>query len=154
MKNKNIVTVLFSIVLITLVIGCSSTPEAEAGVDIVINDLIGTWEIEKEFTYKEEGVSYGKARDVLIFSDGATDDGLFLEVQVTITETTPEAPEGFDVGDTQTLYLNETGTISIVENKVTLQAKSPYLNPSTFDFTFEDGSKSKFIWDGIGYNKK
>ncbi len=153
MKIKNtVLSILLTTLALLTVLGCASTPETSDSV-IVQNDLIGSWEIEKPFTYKDEGVTYGKAKDTLVFSAGSTDSSLFLEVKVELTETTSDAPEGFEVGSIHSLYFNET-VVTVLENAITLDAKSPYIKPSSFNFTFEEGNKSKFIWDGIAYNKK
>ncbi len=153
MNTKILNTILLTLLCLFMCLSCASTPEEDTGAPLTQSDLIGTWEIEKPFTYKDEGIDYGKATDTLIFSKGSSEEILFLEVAVVITEATSNAPEGFEVGSTHTLFLNETSA-TILENNIMLDANSPYLNPSTFNFTFEDGDKSQFVWDGITYTKK
>ncbi len=151
LTNKYKLIALFS-VLFALLMGCNSSPSPESSTGTLTEaDLLGKWEIESEFTYKEDGVIYGKAKDVFIFTKGASDNSVFLEVQVMLTETTSDTPEDFKNG-AKTLYLNET-VVSVSGNEISLDGKSPYVNPSSLTFTFDGNDKTEYSWDGLVYKK-
>ncbi len=144
--------VLLAFLLCVIFTGCESTPDATDTLTLLPSDILGTWELQNEFTYKEDGVIYGKAKDVFIVTKGSMEDSVFLEVQLTLTEATQDAPEDFQVGDSKTLYLNET-LVTVNGNEISLDGTSPYINPGKLNFTFEESDKKSFSWDGLQYIK-